>query len=140
MTVTAGASSNTYFQALVIPKLKPNTVYHLSFKAENLVGTPTEYKAEIRNTNVNLEYAGLLSVSGGILITTNNFTNEEGRLCLFAGKYGSTAGNSVKFTDVMLVEGFTAPSSYSPSPGGRGKNIQDAIAKTVDVTAPSASV
>lgn len=125
LTVTAGASSNTYFKTLVIPKLKPNTVYYLSFKAENLVGTPTEYKAEIRNTNVNAEYAGLLSVSGGILITTNNFADGEGRLCLFAGKYGSTAGNSVKFTEVMLVEGFTPPSSYSPSPGDVQKEIDD---------------
>ncbi|WP_065218070.1 MULTISPECIES: hypothetical protein [Butyricimonas] len=124
VTVNAG-TNNTYFKALVIPKLKPNTVYHLSFKAENLVGTPTEYKAEIRNANVNVEYAGLLSVSGGILITTNNFTDGEGRLCLFAGKYGSTAGNSVKFSEVMLVEGFTAPSSYSPSPGDVAKDIKD---------------
>ena len=71
------------------------------------------------------------------MITNNNFTEGSYSLLLYAGKAGSTFGHSVKYTDVMLVEGFTSPSSYSPSPGDIDQAIQDAIAKTVDITAPS---
>lgn len=138
VTVTAYPSTNnSYYKQLIVPLLKPNTVYHVSFKAENLAGNPTEYSAILFNKNVTTEYFALKSVSGGIMITPNNFVEGEARLLLYAGLSGSTAGNSVKFSEVMLVEGFTPPSSYSPSPGDIDQAIQDAIAKTVDITAPS---
>ena len=125
VTVTAGASSTHSHTALVVPKLKPNTVYYLSFNAANLTGSPTEYSAILYNKETKTSYFRLDSVSGGIMITPNNFTEGEATLLLYAGKGGSTAGNSVKFTDVMLVEGFTPPSSYSPSPGDVAKDIKD---------------
>lgn len=137
VTVTSSASDQWGNRSLVIPKLKPNTVYYLSFKAENLTGSPTVYSAILYNKETKTSYFRLDSVSGGIMITPNNFTEGEATLLLYAGKGGSTAGNSVKFTDVMLVEGFTPPSSYSPSPGDVDQAIQDAIAKTVDITSPS---
>lgn len=126
VTVTAYPSTNnSYYKQLIVPLLKPNTVYHVSFKAENLAGNPTEYSAILFNKNVTTEYFALKSVSGGIMITPNNFVEGEARLLLYAGLSGSTAGNSVKFSEVMLVEGFTAPSSYSPSPGDVAKDIKD---------------
>ena len=138
VTVTAYPSTNnSYYKQLIVPLLKPNTVYHVSFKAENLAGNSTEYSAILFNKNVTTEYFALKSVSGGVMITPNTFTEGEARLLLYAGKAGETAGNSVRFTDVMLVEGFTPPSSYSPSPGDIDQAIQDSIAKTVDITAPS---
>lgn len=137
VTVTSSASDQWGNRNLVIPKLKPNTVYYLSFKAKNLTGSPTAYSAILSNKEIKTTYHRLDSVSGGIMITPNNFTEGEAKLLLYAGKGGSTAGNSVKYTDVMLVEGFTPPSSYSPSPGDIDQAIQDAIAKTVDITAPS---
>lgn len=137
VTVTSSASDQWGNRILVIPKLKPNTVYYLSFNAANLTGSPTEYSAILYNKETKTSYFRLDSVSGGIMITPNNFTEGEATLLLYAGKGGSTAGNSVKFTDVMLVEGFTPPSSYSPSPGDVDQAIQDAIAKTVDITSPS---
>ena len=137
VTVTSSASDQWGNRSLVIPKLKPNTVYYLSFKAENLTGSPTEYSAILYNKEITTIYHRLDSVSGGIMITPNNFTEGEAKLFLYAGKGGSTASNSVKYKDVMLVEGFTPPSSYSPSPGDVDQAIQDAIAKTVDITAPS---
>jgi hypothetical protein len=126
VTVTAYPSTNnSYYKQLIVPLLKPNTVYHVSFKAENLAGNPTEYSAILFNKNVTTEYFALKSVSGGIMITPNNFVEGEARLLLYAGLIGSTAGNSVKFSEVMLVEGFTPPSSYSPSPGDVQKEIDD---------------
>ena len=138
VTVTAGASSTHSYTALVVPKLKPNTVYHLSFNASNLVGSPDKYSAILYNyENSTLFNDTLNSTSGGIIITRNNFTEGAYHLLLYAGAAGSTNGNSVKFTEVMLVEGFTPPSSYSSSPGDVDQAIQDAIAKTVDITSPS---
>lgn len=125
VTVTSSASDQWGNRILVIPKLKPNTVYYLSFNAANLTGSPTEYSAILYNKETKTSYFRLDSVSGGIMITPNNFTEGEATLLLYAGKGGSTAGNSVKFTDVMLVEGFTPPSSYSPSPGDVAKDIKD---------------
>ena len=53
--------------------------------------------------------------NGGFLITYNNFTEQEGRLLCYAGIVGSTLGNSVKFTEVMLVEGFLPAPVWTPS-------------------------
>ena len=134
VTVTAPASSTHAYKKLTVPKLKPNTVYHLSFKAENLVGSTTEYTAIFYKKDMSAVGSALLnSSSGGIMITNNNFTEgEEYVLLLYAGVAGSTNGNSVKYTEVMLVEGFTPPSSYSPSPGDVQKEIEQSSTITKD--------
>lgn len=133
VTVTAGASSTHAYEKLTVPKLKPNTVYHLSFKAENLVGSPTEYTAIFYKKDMSTSVSALLnSTSGGIIITRNNFTEGACHLLLYAGVAGSTNGNSVKFTEVMLVDGFTPPSSYSPSPGDVQKEIEQSSTITKD--------
>lgn len=133
VTVTAGASSTHSHTALVVPKLKPNTVYHLSFNASNLVGSPDKYGAILYNYENSTQFNDTLnSTSGGIIITRNNFTEGAYHLLLYAGATGSTNGNSVKFTEVMLVEGFTPPSSYSPSPGDVQKEIEQSSTITKD--------
>lgn len=133
VTVTAGASNTHAYEKLTVPKLKPNTVYHLSFKAENLVGSPTEYTAIFYKKDMSTSVSALLnSTSGGIIITRNNFTEGACHLLLYAGVAGSTNGNSVKFTEVMLVEGLTPPSSYSPSPGDVQKEIEQSSTITKD--------
>lgn len=125
MTVTVTVGDNYASRLLVVPVLKPNTVYHVSFKAKNLAGSPPYYTAALYDKNISVKYFRLDSVSGGIMITPNNFTEGEATLLLYAGVAGSTNGNSVKYTEVMLVEGFTPPSSYSPSPGDVAKDIKD---------------
>lgn len=133
VTVTAPASSTHSQKALVVPKLKPNTVYHLSFNASNLVGSPDKYSAILYNYETSTQFNDTLnSTSGGIIITRNNFTEGAYRLVLYAGVAGSTNGNSVKYTEVMLVEGFTPPSSYSPSPGDVQKEIEQSSTITKD--------
>ena len=125
VTVTVTVGDNYAARLLVVPVLKPNTVYHVSFKAKNLAGSPPYYTAALYDKNISVKYFRLDSVSGGIMITPNNFTEGEATLLLYAGVAGSTNGNSVKYTEVMLVEGFTPPSSYSPSPGDVQKEIDD---------------
>ena len=114
VTVTAGASS---------------THSH----ASNLVGSPDKYSAILYNYENSTQFNDTLnSTSGGIIITRNNFTEGAYHLLLYAGAAGSTNGNSVKFTEVMLVEGFTPPSSYSPSPGDVQKEIEQSSTITKD--------
>lgn len=133
VTVTAPASSTHSHAALVVPKLKPNTVYHLSFNASNLVGNPDKYSAILYNYENSTQFNDTLnSTSGGTIITRNNFTEGAYHLLLYAGVAGSTNGNSVKYTEVMLVEGFTPPSSYSPSPGDVQKEIEQSSTITKD--------
>lgn len=137
VTIAVSSTDTWNYKKLIVPRLKPNTVYYLSFKVENLTGSPTVYSAILSDKGITTTYSRLDSASGGVMITPNTFTEGEARLLLYAGKAGATVGNSVKYTEVMLVEGFTPPSSYSPSPGDVAKDIKDAIAKTVDITAPS---
>lgn len=137
VTIAVSSTDTWNYKKLIVPRLKPNTVYYLSFKVENLTGSPTVYSAVLSDKGITTTYSRLDSASGGVMITPNTFTEGEARLLLYAGKAGATVGNSVKYTEVMLVEGFTPPSSYSPSPGDVAKDIQDSIAKTVDITAPS---
>lgn len=121
---TGAASDNYRYAILKIPDVKPNTVYYLSFKAKNLIGTPSSYSTNIVYPD-STRISSLNSHSGGIIIIPNDFTGGEARIYLYAGLSGSTRGNSVKFTEIMLVEGFTPPSSYSPSPGDVAKDIKD---------------
>lgn len=137
VTIAVSSTDTWNYKKLIVPRLKPNTVYYLSFKVENLTGSPTVYSAILSDKGITTTYSRLDSASGGVMITPNTFTEGEARLLLYAGKAGATVGNSVKYTEIMLVEGFTPPSSYSPSPGDVAKDIKDAIAKTVDITAPS---
>jgi hypothetical protein len=125
VTIAVSSTDIWNYKKLIVPRLKPNTVYYLSFKVENLTGSPTVYSAVLSDKGITTTYSRLDSASGGVMITPNTFTEGEARLLLYAGKAGATVGNSVKYTEVMLVEGFTPPSSYSPSPGDVQKEIDD---------------
>ncbi len=118
--------------------VKPNSVYNISFSnVEVLAGGNTEFAAGIY---MNGSFHGQTLIpkdkKNAILITTTDVTPGKNNLFLYAGPKHSESW-SAKFTEIMLVEGFTPPSSYSPSPGDIDQAIQDAIAKTVDITAPS---
>ena len=139
VTVAASPAGNYNSAKLNIPKIKPNTVYTVSFSSiKNLTGSPNVYTIRLYK---NGDFANRLYLDAGkksgIFITNNDFTETDVDLLCYAGEMGNTIGNSVKYTEIMLVEGFTPPSSYSPSPGDIDQAIQDAIAKTVDITAPS---
>ena len=135
-------ASNSY-STLKVPVLKPNTVYTVRFTNVEVISgdTPSGYEFRLYDTGLSANYSTVKIKAGdnhGILITSNNFTvSIEGRLLFYPGIQSEGIVRSVKYTEIMLVEGFTPPSSYSPSPGDIDQAIQDAIAKTVDITAPS---
>lgn len=53
-----------------------------------------------------------------MLFTTNDFSAEDSYLHLFTEVlWGATKGVSVKYSGIMLVEGFLAPDSWSQSVG-----------------------
>lgn len=109
---------NWAFKELYVSKIKPNTVYYVNAgNIQNLAGTPSKYTFVLYNKDISTKLCPILKAdkNGGFLITYNNFTEQEGRLLCYAGIAGSTLGNSVKFTEVMLVEGFLPAPVWTPS-------------------------
>ena len=116
-TIGVGSTNYTY-NGLYVSKIKPNTVYYVNAgNIQNLVGNPDRYSFVLYNKDVSTVLCPTLNAdkNGGFLITYNNFTEQEGRLLCYAGIAGSTLGNSVKFTEVMLVEGFLPAPVWTPS-------------------------
>lgn len=116
-TIGVGSTNYTY-KELYVSKIKPNTVYYVNAgNIQNLVGNPDRYSFVLYNKDVSTVLCPTLNAdkNGGFLITYNNFTEQEGRLLCYAGIAGSTLGNSVKFTEVMLVEGFLPAPVWTPS-------------------------
>jgi hypothetical protein len=116
-TIGVGSTNYTY-KGLYVSKIKPNTVYYVNAgNIQNLVGNPDRYSFVLYNKDVSTVLCPTLNAdkNGGFLITYNNFTEQEGRLLCYAGIAGSTLGNSVKFTEVMLVEGFLPALVWAPS-------------------------
>ena len=116
---TSGVGSTNYtYKELYVSKIKPNTVYYVNAgNIQNLVGNPDRYSFVLYNKDISTVLCPTLNAdkNGGFLITYNNFTEQEGRLLCYAGIAGSTLGNSVKFTEVMLVEGFLPAPVWAPS-------------------------
>lgn len=109
---------NWNYRGLYVPKIKPNTVYYVNAgNIQNLAGSPDRYSFVFYNKDITTALCPILNAdkNGGFLITYNNFTEQEGRLLCYAGIAGSTLGNSVKFTEVMLVEGFLPAPVWTPS-------------------------
>lgn len=116
-TLGVGFTNYTH-KELYVSKIKPNTVYYVNAgNIQNLVGNPDRYSFVLYNKDVSTVLCPTLNAdkNGGFLITYNNFTEQEGRLLCYAGIVGSTLGNSVKFTEVMLVEGFLPAPVWTPS-------------------------
>lgn len=116
-TVTGG-TGNWVRKELYVSKIKPNTVYYVNAgNIQNLAGTPSKYTFVLYDKDITAALCPMLNAdkNGGFLITYNNFTEQEGLLLCYAGVSGSTAGNSVKFTEVMLVEGFLPAPVWTPS-------------------------
>ena len=123
--------ASNYYSTLKVPVLKPNTVYTVRFTNVEVISgdTPSGYEFRLYDTGLSANYGTVKIKAGdnhGILITSNNFTVPiEGRLLFYPGIQSEGLLRSVKFTEIMLVEGFTPPSSYSPSPGDVAKDIKE---------------
>ena len=118
-TIGVGSTNYTY-KELYVSKIKPNTVYYVNAQnIEVLSGNADKcdfilYDKAIKNY-LTTTYHHLYDKNGGILITKNDFEAQEGYLLCYAGESGHTTGNSVRFTEVMLVEGFLPASVWTPS-------------------------
>lgn len=116
-----GEGTNAYaYKTLYIPVIKPNTVYYVNAQnIEFLSGNISKcdfilYDKAIKKY-LATTYHHLYDKNGGILITKNDFEAQEGYLLCYAGESGHTTGNSVRFTEVMLVEGFLPAPVWAPS-------------------------
>ena len=120
-----------HYSTLKVPVIKPNTVYTVRFTNVEVISgdTPSGYEFRLYDTGLSANYSTVKIKAGdnhGILITSNNFTvSIDGRLLFYPGIQSEGIERSVKYTEIMLVEGFTPPSSYSPSPGDVQKEIDD---------------
>ncbi|RHA39451.1 hypothetical protein [Odoribacter splanchnicus] len=118
-TIGVGSTNYTY-KELYVSKIKPNTVYYVNAQnIEVLSGNADKcdfilYDKAIKNY-LTTTYHHLYDKNGGILITKNDFEAQEGYLLCYAGESGHTKGNSVRFTEVMLVEGFLPAPVWTPS-------------------------
>lgn len=130
--------ASEYYSTLKVPVLKPNTVYTVRFTNVEVISgdTPSGYEFRLYDTRLSANYSTVKIKAGdnhGILITSNNFTVPiEGRLLFYPGIQSEGIARSVKYTEIMLVEGFTPPSSYSPSPGDVQKEIEQSSTITKD--------
>ncbi len=118
---TVEGGTNTYaYKALYIPVIKPNTVYYVNAQnIEFLSGNISKCDFILFDKSIKsyltTTYHHLYDKNGGIIITRSDFEAQEGYLLCYAGESGHTAGNSVRFTEVMLVEGFLPAPVWAPS-------------------------
>lgn len=128
-TITAGATNNYVYKTYIVPVLKPNTVYTVKVEdIEVLAGSPDTFQISLYDTGYDTEYDGVhltLAEKSGLLITPTGFTAGKAYLLTYAGRAGSTAGNSVRYTGISLVEGFYPPTMWLPSNGDINNEIQD---------------
>ena len=131
------AGGNWNYMILNVPVLKPNTVYNVSFQqAEILSGSPAGFSFVLYNKLIT-KSRGLVTIpageKSGVLITTNDFSVEDGHLLIYGGVVGVTKGVSVKYSEVMLVEGFLAPDNWSQSIGDVDQEIKDVSKALTDL-------
>lgn len=118
---TVEGGTNTYaYKALYIPVIKPNTVYYVNaqnieFLSGNISKCDFIFYDKSVSSWLTTTYHHLYDKNGGILITKNDFEAQEGYLLCYAGEAAHTEGNSVRFTEVMLVEGFLPAPVWTPS-------------------------
>lgn len=145
---TIGVSSTNYtYKELYVSKIKPNTVYYVNAQnIEVLSGNADKcdfilYDKAIKNY-LTTTYHHLYDKNGGILITKNDFEAQEGYLLCYAGEGGHTAGNSVRFTEVMIVEGFLPAPVWAPSFAEQqaGIDAANSAAKLAQQTAENAQI
>ena len=145
---TVEGGTNTYaYKALYIPVIKPNTVYYVNAQnIEFLSGNISKcdfilFDKAIKNY-LTPTYHHLYDKNGGILITKNDFEAQEGYLLCYAGEAAHTEGNSVRFTEVMLVEGFLPAPVWAPSFAEQqaGIDAANSAAKLAQQTAENAQI
>lgn len=137
-TATIPATSDIHHYAkFFVRNIKPTTVYYVNFgNIENLAGNPSLYTVLLYDKTITklLSYhlAYNFNKNGGILTTTHDIEEQEGYLLCYAGIKAGTAGNSVKFTEIMLVEGDQPATVWTPSIDETEEKARIATGKLTD--------
>ena len=125
-------ASNSVTLLPINATLKKGDTFALSIQnVEILSGTPNVFSAMIWNA------AGIQHFSQEIQMTSDNlngvftilsdYTGQDIRLYLYAGKRGQTTGNSVIYHEVMLVKGNRPALTWSPSLNDQKAQTQEQI-------------
>ena len=125
-------ASNSVTLLPINATLKKGDTFALSVQnVEILSGTPNVFSAMIWNA------AGIQHFSQEIQMTSDNlngvftilsdYTGQDIRLYLYAGKRGQTTGNSVVYHEVMLVKGNRPALTWSPSLNDQKAQTQEQI-------------
>ncbi|EOA57465.1 hypothetical protein HMPREF1214_02498 [Bacteroides sp. HPS0048] len=125
LTVTASESQNQKSDKIEIKnKLQASGKYTIEVgEIINLKGTPESYTVLLyQSDGVNTQVSNSLDLSPskttGVFTLNNNYNPELATyLFFYAGKINETAGNSVQFTNIRLLQGETVPPSmpaYTP--------------------------
>lgn len=125
-------ASNSVTLLPINATLKKGDTFALSVQnVEILSGTPNVFSAMIWNA------AGIQHFSQEIQMTSDNlngvftilsdYTGQDIRLFLYAGKRGQTTGNSVVYHEVMLVKGNRPALTWSPSLNDQKTQTQEQI-------------
>lgn len=98
---------------------KAGDTYTLSVGSiENLAGTATKYDARLYDRGTQKDLAGSVELTPGKPYGTFTIQNPSSastvELLLYAGKGGSTLGNAVRYTDIMLAKG-DMPTAWAPA-------------------------
>lgn len=125
-------ASNSVTLLPINATLKKGDTFALSIQnVEILSGTPNVFSAMIWDA------AGIQHFSQEIQMTSDNlngvftilsdYTGQDIRLYLYAGKRGQTTGNSVVYHEVMLVKGNRPALTWSPSLNDQKAQTQEQI-------------
>ena len=111
VTVNASDDNTNYRQAYISPKISSKKVTISIDNVVNLTGSVTEYSVALYSYGtVNSVVSNFITLSKsrktGVLNLTDEYdASQPAFIMLYAGKAGSKAGNSVKYSNVHLIEG-----------------------------------
>lgn len=121
VTVDDSAGNGNYYKALNIGDVKEGEYYAISIKnIENLAGNPNKWTAQIYESGESSQLSNILTFTSannvtGIFKINKSSINGKASILLYAGYLGQTAGNIVKYNNVMLVRGNMPCPSWFPS-------------------------
>ncbi len=128
-TITADAGNNYAQVIFPIGAVRLGDTFALSIGSiELLSGTATKFTAilyDYGNDKNVADWAELTTDSRTAVYTVQR-ASEKTYLILYAGLYGSTAGNSVRYNEIMLTRGNKPALTWSPSPADVQQQIDAA--------------
>ena len=141
---TIGAGDNDYAQTeFAVGAVAVGDQFALSVGSIDLLaGTATEFTAQLYDytANVALADAATLTADSRTAVYTVTRAADKAHLILYAGRWGSTAGNTVRYEKVMLVRGNKPEPSWSPSTADRQAEIDNLRPASVNILPDSAAL